>query len=54
MYQLRQNVVRPPRAAAVAVVFGLVAWLGLLIGGEAVQPSAPGHLANASAHTRQG
>jgi hypothetical protein len=54
MYQLRKNVVRPPRVAAVAVLFGLVAWLGLLIGAEAVQPSAAWHLANASGPARQG
>jgi hypothetical protein len=48
MYQVRENVVRPHRAAAVAVLFGLVAWLGLLIGAEAVQRHAAWHLADAS------
>jgi hypothetical protein len=48
MYQFRKNVVRPHRAAAVAVLFGLVAWLGFLIGAEAVQRPAAWHLADAS------
>ena len=54
MYQFRKNVVRPHRAAAVAVLFGLVAWLGLLIGVEVVQPSAAWHLVNAWGPARQG
>ena len=48
MYQLRKNVLRMRHATAVAVVFGSVAWLGLLIGAEAVQRHAAWHLADAS------
>ena len=47
MYQVRENVVRPHRAAAVAVLFGLVAWLGLLIGAEVAQSPEAWHIASA-------
>lgn len=48
MYQLRKNVLRIRRATAVAVLFGSVAWLGLLIGAEGAQSPAARHIAGAS------
>jgi hypothetical protein len=52
MHQFRKNAVRTRRAAVIAVVFGSIAWLGLLIGAEAVQPPAAWHLADASSPAR--
>jgi hypothetical protein len=51
MYQLRKNVLRMRHATAVAVVFGSVAWLGLLIGEAAPSPAA-WHIAGASSAAR--
>ena len=52
MYQLRKNVLRMRRATAVAVLFGSVAWLGLLVGAEAAQSTAARHIAGASRAAR--
>jgi hypothetical protein len=48
MYQFRKNVAHLRRATAVAVLFGSVVWLGLVIGAEAVPRPAAWHLAEAS------
>jgi hypothetical protein len=47
MYQLRKNVLRIRRATAVAILFGSVAWLGLLIGAEVAQSPEAWHIASA-------
>jgi hypothetical protein len=48
MYQLRKNAPVIRRATSVAVLFGLVAWVGLLIGAEATQSPAALHIAGAA------
>ena len=52
MYQLRKMVLRMRRATAVAVLFGSVAWLGLLVGAEAAQSPLARHIAGASSAAR--
>jgi hypothetical protein len=49
MYQLRKNILRMRRVTAVAVLFGSVAWLGLMIGAETAQSPAARHLGASSA-----
>jgi hypothetical protein len=52
MDQLRKTMHRMRRAAAVAVLFGSVAWLGLVIGAETAQSPAVRHIADASSAAR--
>jgi hypothetical protein len=52
MYQFRKNVAHLRRATAVAVLFGSVAWFGVLIGAEAAQSPAARHIAGASSAAR--
>jgi hypothetical protein len=52
MYQLRKNVLRMRRVTALAVLFGSVAWLGLMIGAETAQSPTAQHLAGASSAAR--
>jgi hypothetical protein len=52
MYQLRKHVLRIRRVTAIMVLFGSVAWFGLLIGAEAAQSPAARHIAGASSAAR--